>query len=118
MTAAHRRGARREQQTADVLRVERTKYRPRYQRASDTTPVRLPTGDTLQPEVKTRKRAPKLVLDALAKARGYLPGAIPLAVISQTGGEPIACLPLRDLARLLGLQPSVDGQQLVLGRAT
>jgi hypothetical protein len=111
-----RRAIAREREAAQTLGVERV-HRSRYQRAADTAAVRLPTGDTLQPEVKTRKRAPKLVLDALAQARRYLPGAIPVAIISQRGGEAIACIPLRDLARLLGLQPLREGQ-LVLGRAT
>jgi hypothetical protein len=90
--------------------------RSRFQRAPDVEAVRLPSGETLQPEVKTRARAPRLVLDALDKARAYLPGAIPVAVISQTGGEAIACLPLRDLARLLGITAAVAGEQLALAR--
>jgi hypothetical protein len=45
-----------------------------------------------------------VILAALAQARGYFArGTICVGVISQRGGEAIACLPLRDLAQLLGL---------------
>ncbi len=118
MTAAHRRAARREREAAAALGTERVRFRPRFVAAPDVLPVRLPTGDVLQAEVKTTKRAPKRVLDALEQARKYTPDAIPVAVISQTGGAAIACLPLADFVRLLGLKDPKPGEQLaLLGRA-
>ncbi len=51
----------------------------------------------------------------IGQARSYLPDAIPVAVLAETGSkEPIACLPLRALARLLGIAPPIDGEQLAL----
>jgi hypothetical protein len=73
-------------------------------------PVRLDSGYVLQAETKSTKRPPKLVTKALAQAAAYTPGAIPVAVIAPFGGEPIACLPLKALAELLGLQPTREGQ--------
>ncbi|HSY22750.1 MAG TPA: hypothetical protein VK841_11575 [Polyangiaceae bacterium] len=55
-------------------------------------------------------RPPKRMLDALAQARRYSPGAI----ISRPVGEAIACLPLRDFVRVIGSQEPRPGQQLVL----
>jgi len=43
-------------------------------------------------------------------ARGYAPGAVPVAVISDVGGEAVACLPLVAFARLLGVAPARLGQ--------
>lgn len=105
-----------EHRAALTLGGERVKRR-RGESAPDVRPVRLPNGELLQPECKTRRRLPRLVMAALDQARGYLPGAVPVAIISEKGGEAIACLPLRDLARLLGLQPEIAGQQLTLGRS-
>jgi hypothetical protein len=114
VTAPHRRAAARERQAAKLLRTERVRYRPRYAKAPDLLPVRLADGTTLQPEVKTRARLPRWLVDALAQAAGYLPSAVPLVVLSATGGPPLAVLPLADLARLLGLQPTEGGAQLPL----
>lgn len=114
MSAAHRRGARRELEASKALGTKRVRFRPRYVAAADVLPVRLPSGDVLQAEVKTTKRAPKRILDALAQARRYAPGAIPVAIFSQTGGAAIACVPLADFVRLLKLQEPQPGQQLCL----
>jgi hypothetical protein len=65
-------------------------------------------------EAKTRKTLPRWLVGAVAQARGYLPGCVPLVALSELGGEPLAVLPLRDLARLLGLQPPDKGRQLTL----
>lgn len=117
MSVAHKRAARREREAATALGTERVRHRPRYVSAPDTLPVRLPSGDVLQPEVKTRKRLPRLIVDALTQAMRYQADAIPVAVISETGGHAIACLPLEDLARLLGLQPQRLVQLPLLGCA-
>ncbi|MCL2447633.1 MAG: hypothetical protein FWD17_01665 [Polyangiaceae bacterium] len=39
---------------------------------------------------------------------------MPVAVISETRGEPLAVLPLRDFARLIGLRSPKAGEQLLL----
>ena len=114
MTASHRRAARREREAAEQLGTERVRFRPRFVAAPDVLPVVLPSGDVLQAEAKTRKRLPRLIVDALAQATRYAPGAVPVAILSQTGGAAIACLPLADFARLLGLQPPKPGEQLAL----
>jgi|CZKU01.1.fsa_nt_gi hypothetical protein len=117
MTLAHDRGARRERQAAKALGVSRV--RRRGERAPDVTALRLPDASVLQCEVKTRKRLPKLVLDALAQAERYSPSAIPIAVISQTGGGAIVCVKLADFVRLIGVKSPAVGEQLaLLARAT
>jgi hypothetical protein len=113
MTAVHARAARRERQAATLLGSRRV-HRGRYERAPDVEPVRLADGTVLVAESKTRKALPRWLVGAIAQARGYLPGCVPLAVVSELGGEPLAVLPLRDLARLLGLQPPDKAQQLPL----
>lgn len=114
MTAQHRRGARREEQVANILRTTRTKNRPRFVRAPDVQPIRFADGTVVVPESKTRKTLPKWLVAAIAQASAYVDGAVPLVVLSQTGGEPIACLPLVDFAMLVGLRERQDGEQLLL----
>jgi hypothetical protein len=113
MAAPHRRAAARERQAAEVLGSRRV-HRGRFERAPDVVPVRLADGTVLVPESKTRKALPKWFLTALAQARGYVAGAVPVVVLSQTGGEALALLPLADLARLLGIRSPQAGEQLVL----
>lgn len=114
MSATSRRAARREQQTADLLGVARTLHRGRFESAPDCAPLRLASGHTLQAETKSTKRPPRIVVKALAQALRYAPDAIPLAVIAPYNAEPIACLPLRALAEILGLQ-AARVEQLALG---
>jgi hypothetical protein len=116
MARQHDRARRLEQRVADMVGGERVKYRPRFARMPDVWPVtHKPTGITLQFEAKSGKeRTPKTVLAAVEQARGYTPGAVPVAVFGDVGGELIACLPLADLARLLGMQP-LGNAQLVIG---
>lgn len=116
MSAKHRRAANREREAAEILGTKRVVGRPRYQRGADTLPVRLANGMTIQPEVKTRDELPKWMLEALEQAEGYLPGAIPLVALSQTGGEPMALLRLKDFARIAGLRAQVVHEQLVIGK--
>lgn len=112
MSAQHRRAARRERQAARLLGTERV-HRGRYERAPDVKPVRLPCGLVLVPEVKTRARLPALVTKALEQAKGYGPkGAVPAAVLSATGAEPLIVLPLRAFRVVAGLEgpPAEDPQ--------
>ncbi|MDP9035705.1 MAG: hypothetical protein M3O50_12945 [Myxococcota bacterium] len=112
MSGAQRRGARRELEVAKQLGSRRVR-RQRFEALPDVEPVRLSDGTMLVAESKTRAKLPRWLVGAIAQARRYLPSAVPLVVLSELGGEPLALLPLRDLARLLGLRPSV-GQQLPL----
>jgi hypothetical protein len=113
MTASYARAARRERELATLLGSRRV-HRSRYERAPDVEPVRLEDGTVLVAESKTRKALPRWLVAAVAQARGYLPGCVPLVALSELGGEPLAVLPLRDLARLLGLRRSDKHAQLLL----
>jgi hypothetical protein len=114
VSATSRRAARREEEAARVLGTVRVRYRPRHVSAPDALPQRLPDGTVLQVEIKSTKRPPKRILDALDQARRYTPDAVPIAVIAPFGGGAIACLPLVDLARLVGLRAPEVGEQLAL----
>lgn len=116
MARLHDRARRLERRAALLVGGERVQHRPRFARLPDIWPVtHKPTGITLQLECKSgERRIPRGVLAALAQARGYSPDAVPVAVFGDVGGDVIACLPLADLARLLGLQPLEPGQ-LALG---
>jgi hypothetical protein len=61
-------------------------------------------GTVVVPEVKTRKKHPKWLVAAVNQARGSLAGATPIVVVSETGGEALAVVPLADFVRLVGLQ--------------
>lgn len=101
MSAAHRRAARREREAAAALGVRRIR-RARYEGAPDVEPLTLPNGVVIQAEVKTRGRLPALVRNAIAQARQYAPpGAVPLAILSETGGEAVAVVPLRAFVQLV-----------------
>lgn len=119
--AALTRAARRERQAAELLGTKRVK-RSRYERAPDCDPVTLPCGMVVQPEVKTRKRLPLLIARALEQAEGYGPrGSIPAAILSETGGEPVICLPLRAFRIVAGLECEPEAAQITLtfdGRRT
>lgn len=113
MIRAQIRGARRELEAATLLGSTRV-HRKRGQRAPDVVPVRFENGAVVVPESKTRKALPKWLKAALSQARGYHRGAIPLVVLSETGGQALAVLPLVDLAQLVGLRAPKDGEQLLL----
>ena len=112
--AALRRGADREREAAGVVGATRTRYRQKYESAPDMTAVVLPTGEIIQVEATTRRKLPRLLVTKIQQARRYRPGCVPLVAISEFGGEALAVLPLRDLARILGLQPKQLGEQLGL----
>lgn len=101
---ALRRGARRELEAAKTLGTERVHRGRGRCSAPDVKPVQLPDGRALGPEVKTRKRLPKLLVEGLAQARRYFRGAtIPIVVVSELGGAALAVLELADLVALLGI---------------
>ena len=83
--------SRREREAAKALGGVRV-VRHRGQRAPDVAPITLPTGEVLQPEVKHRKRLPRLLAAALTQALGYTPGAVPVAVVSEHRGAALAVL--------------------------
>lgn len=113
MTAVHRRAAARELQVAKVLGSKRV-HRGRYERAPDVVPIRFANGTVIVPESKTREKLPKWLIDALGQARKYVKGSVPCVVLSEFGGEPLAVMPLADLAMLVGLRSPKDGEQLLL----
>jgi hypothetical protein len=104
MTAAHRRAARRELEAAKAL-FGRRQLRWRFDSIGDLEPVELLCGVVIQVEVKARKRLPKLLTAALEQARRYEPNAIPVAVISEFGGQALAVLPLHAFAHIAGVSP-------------
>lgn len=114
MARSHDRGRRGEQRVEKITGAKRVKHRPRFAKMGDFWPLRLEqSGETLQFESKAGENAvPKTVLKDIGQARSYAPNAVPIAVYSNVGGESIACLPLEDLARLLGIGPEQehDGQ--------
>jgi hypothetical protein len=117
MAAPHRRAARREREAAEVLGTTRV-HRHRFEKAPDVERVQLPGGEWLTCEVKTRGKLPAWLAGALEQAAGYgLPGDVPLVVVSQTRGAAMALLPLRALARLLGIAPAVADPQPTLALA-
>ena len=104
MSRVSARAARREREAARALGARRI-VRHIGESAPDTTAVVLASGLVLQPEVKSTKRPPKLVLDALEQARGYRADAVPLVVVAPYGGEMIACLPLLAFVQIAGIAP-------------
>jgi hypothetical protein len=118
MSAVHRRAARREGQLARALGTERVKNRSRYQKAPDVLPVRLPNGFVIQAESKSKKRLPRWLVESVEQAEGYTPGAIAVVSLFELGGrDAFAVLRMRDLLRLLGIEPTEAGEQLSIGRA-
>lgn len=93
---------RRERAAAAALGSRRV-VRHRGESRPDVEPVALPSGEVLQPEVKHRKRLPRLLSAALAQALRYEPGATPVAVVSEHRGAALAVLRLADFARLVGV---------------
>jgi hypothetical protein len=80
-------------------------HRQRGESAPDLEPIALPSGRTIIPEVKSRKRLPALALGALRQAAGYVARpAIPIAVLFELGARwgIVACY-LEDFAALVGL---------------
>lgn len=114
MTLPHVRAANRERKAAKILGTKRV-VRKDMSCAPDNESFVLENGDVVQPEVKNgMKRCPRGLINALKQARRYSPKAVPLAVFSDVGGEDIACVPLRDLARWIGVAPEKMGVQLAL----
>jgi len=100
-----RRAARRELEAARALAGQR-QHRLRFESIGDLAPIDLPCGIVIQVEVKTRKHLPKLLTAALEQARRYEPSAVPVAVISETGGRALAVLSLTAFAAICGLEPA------------
>ena len=113
MSRASRRAAARELEAAKVLGTKRV-HRSRYERAPDVQPLRLPSGHVLQLEIKTRAKPVALIAKALEQATTYTPSAVPVAVISSTGGHATACIPLAAFAEIIGVRAPKIGAQLAL----
>jgi hypothetical protein len=80
-------------------------HRQRGERAPDVRAVVLPSGEVLGPEVKSRKRLPRVLVGALEQASRYYPAAIPVALVAELGGRMLAVLDARSFARLVGVAP-------------
>jgi hypothetical protein len=109
VSRSSRRAADREREAADVLGTKRVR-RGRYESKPDVEPIRHPNGDLLQPEVKTRKKLPRLITTALAQAERYSPSAVPIAVLSELGGAAVVVVALDAFVRLTGIAPSKSAQ--------
>lgn len=105
MSATSRRAIAAEFRGAALLHTTRVR-RVLYKSTPDVEPVRLASGRLLQGEVKSRKRLPRWLRRALEQARGYLVGSVPVVLLFEPGGEPLALLTVRDLSRELGLSGS------------
>lgn len=104
MSAASRRGARREQQLALVLGTNRV-HRQRGESAPDVEPLRLPDGRTLTLECKSRLRPLATVARWMQQCEGYAAPGAPCAVVvfakGQHRGDALVVLRLRDLESIV-----------------
>lgn len=114
MSLPQNRAANREREAARIFGTQRV-VRKTKECAPDAVAFRLENGDVVQPEVKNgMKRLPRTLVKALEQARRYSPRAVPIAVFSDVGGEAIACVPAKDLARWMGVAPEKLNVQLSL----
>lgn len=112
MSAPSQRADRAEIFVARALGAERGGGSRKGESVADVLPVRLPNGELVVCEVKSRPRAPVFVVDTIEQARAHSAAAIPLGVIKpHEQGEPVVSLYFADFCRLVGLVPSA---QLVL----
>lgn len=106
MSLPQNRAAAREREAAKIFGSKRFVRTTPKGRAPDVLPFTLETGEIVQPEVKNgMKRLPRELVKALEQARSYAPDAVPMAVFSDVGGEAIACVPAKALARWLKVAP-------------
>lgn len=105
MSAAHAlAAARHERSVARQLGTVRTARRGDRRPRPDVAVVQTPAGDRLCTECKLRRRLPRLIVDGLAQAQRYAPGAIPMVVLRERGGtRDLVCVDLRHLCRWLGI---------------
>lgn len=116
MTRHHARAARRERQAARALGTRRV-VRERGESAPDALPARLPSGATIQIEVKSRAAPLRVVSRWFAQCAGYAaPGALPVLVVfahGQPAGDALVVIRLDDFRRAVGLA-SAEPQQPLL----
>lgn len=114
MSAPLRRAVAREKQAEEILGGKRIKNRLRFVSMPDLEAIRFANGTLVQPEVATRAKLPALLKQKIAQALRYSPTAVPLLVLSETGGKPYAVIPLEAFAELVGLREPKPGKQLGL----
>lgn len=68
-------------------------------------PIVAPSGEVLQAECKSRRRLPRLLVEALEQARAYAPNATPIAVLRESGSRALVALELEAFVRLTGVAP-------------
>ncbi len=119
MTRHHARAARRERQAARALGTRRV-VRERGESAPDALPARLPTGATIQLEVKERAAPMRVVSRWFAQCAGYAaPGALPVLVVfahGQPAGDGLVVIRLDDFRRAVGLEALAAQPALPFGR--
>ncbi len=105
MSAASRRGASAEERAAAALGTKRIRRAHYGISAPDVEPIKLPSGDVIFAEIKSRARLPVLMTGALSQAERYAKGrGIPIAVLFQKGAHRgIVALDLDAFVRLVGL---------------
>lgn len=104
---AQRRGSSLERTAAAALGSRRVARIGSKRREPDLAPIVLATGETLVAECKSRKRLPRLLVEALEQARRYAPGAVPIAVLREAGSRALVALELEAFVRLTGIAPEV-----------
>lgn len=110
MTRHHARAARRERQAARALGTRRV-VRAIGESAPDAMPARLPSGVTVQLEVKERAAPLRTVERWLSQAAGYAPpGAMPLVIVfahGQRADDALVVMRLADFRRAVGLETAI-----------
>lgn len=115
MSAQSQRADRAEERAAKTLGVVRVGGKRKRESVPDTMPVRLADGRLLQPEVKSRKNLPKMLMSALEQARRYAPTSEPIAVFYARGVKKgIVVLDADLFVELVGIREPAAKRQLEL----
>jgi hypothetical protein len=118
MTRHHARAARRERQAARALGNTRV-VRERGESAPDALPARLPSGVTVQLEVKERVAPLRVVTRWFEQCQGYAaPGALPVLVVFAHGApadDALVVMRLADFRRVVGLEAPSSQPALPFG---
>jgi hypothetical protein len=115
MSAASKAADRAEERAAKALGAVRQGGKMKRRPVADLAPFRTPDGTLITTEVKSRKRLPRLLVDALAQAQRYAPGAEPLAVLFERGQRSgLVVLSLDLFRRLTGISPPAAQLDLAL----
>ncbi len=115
MSAASKAADRAEERAAKALGAVRQGGKMKRQAVADLAPFRAPCGTLLVTEVKSRKRLPRLIVDALVQAQRYAPAAEPVAVLFERGQRAgLVVLSLDLFRKLTGISPPAAQLDLAL----